>query len=329
MVRATVCGVSSAALAGPPPSEGPFRHEAFLYAGEGEFLEGTTAFIRDAVAGAEPILVVVSVHKIDLLRQRLNSDAGRVRFADMDDVGSNPARIIPAWADFVSEHGERPLRGIGEPIWAERSPAELVECQRHEALLNVAFAESAGFNLMCPYDTAALDPDVVAEAMHSHPFVRVDDVKRASPEYLGIDKLAQPFSTPLPEPPASCANLPFRAESLRGLRSLVLREATSAGMDDARAADTVTAVHEVASNSLRHAGGWGVLRVWRTEDSLIYDVSDDGHIDEPLVGRRRPAVRDQGGRGLWMVNQLCELVQVRSTPTGTTVRMHLRLKPGH
>jgi anti-sigma regulatory factor (Ser/Thr protein kinase) len=100
-------------------------------------------------------------------------------------------------------------------------------------------------------------------------------------------------------------------------------------MDDARAADTVTAVHEVASNSLRHAGGWGVLRVWRTEDSLIYDVSDDGHIDEPLVGRRRPAVRDQGGRGLWMVNQLCELVQVRSTPTGTTVRMHLRLKPGH
>jgi prepilin-type processing-associated H-X9-DG protein len=33
------------------------------------------------------------------------------------------------------------LRGAGEPIWPERRPAELVECQRHESLLNVAFAD--------------------------------------------------------------------------------------------------------------------------------------------------------------------------------------------
>lgn len=325
---AAECAVNSSVLAGSPSSESPFRHEAFLYADEGEFLEGTTAFIRDAVVVREPILVVVSSRKIDLLRKRLESDAGKVRFADMDDVGTNPARIIPAWTDFVSAHGERPLRGIGEPIWAARSPAELVECQRHESLLNVAFAETAGFNLMCPYDTAALGPDVVAEALHSHPFVRGESAEWASPEYLGIETLAQPFSTPLPEAPGSCAELVFGTQSLRDVRSLVWREATSAGMDDARAADAVMAVHEVASNSLRHAGGWGVLRVWRTEDSLICEVDDDGHIDEPLVGRTRPEVRDPGGRGLWMVNQLCELVQVRSTPTGTTVRMHLRLNPG-
>ena len=86
----------------------------------------------------------------------------------------------------------------------------------------------------------------------------------------------------------------------------------------------MTAVNEVASNSLRHAGGWGVLRVWQAEDALICEVSDDGHIDEPLVGRMRPDIGDRGGRGLWMVNQLRELVQVRSTGTGTTVRMHFR-----
>ena len=68
----------------------------------------------------------------------------------------------------------RRLRGIGEPIWADRSPDELVECQRHEALLNLAFADAGDFWLLCPYDVDALDPDVIAEAHHSHPAVVAD-----------------------------------------------------------------------------------------------------------------------------------------------------------
>jgi anti-sigma regulatory factor (Ser/Thr protein kinase) len=307
-----------------PQSEDPFRHEALFYVDEGEFLEGTTAFIRAAVQAGEPILVVVSSRKIDLLREQLKSEAPKVRFADMDDVGINPARIIPAWTDFVVEHGDRPMRGIGEPIWAERSPAELVECQRHESLLNVAFAGSTDFNLMCPYDTVALGQDVIDEARRSHRFIRRDGGRRASPEYLGIKTLAGLFSEPLPEPSRSSVDLVFQAESLGGLRAFVLREATYAGIDDSQAADIVTAVNEIASNSLRHAGGWGVLRVWQTGDAFICEVSDDGHIDEPLIGRVRPEVGDSAGRGLWMVNQLCELVQLRATPTGTTVRMHFR-----
>ncbi len=316
--------MSSSALAGLSEAADSFHHEAFFYAGEGQFLEGATAFILDGVRASEPILVVVSARKIDLLRARLQSDASKVQFDDMNNVGINPARIIPEWTEFVSEHGDRPKRGIGEPIWAERSEAELVECQRHESLLNVAFAGSAGFNLLCPYDTAALGQDVLDEACHSHPFIRRDGEQSASPEYLGIDELAGPFSVPLPEPASASLDMVFQAGSLGGLRALLSREATHTGIGDSRVADLVTAVNEVASNSLRHAGGWGVLRVWQTGDALICEVSDDGHIDEPLVGRMRPEIGDRGGRGLWMVNQLCELVQVRSTATGTTVRMHFR-----
>jgi MEDS: MEthanogen/methylotroph, DcmR Sensory domain len=44
------------------------------------------------------------------------------------------------------------LRGIGEPLFATRSADELVECQRHEALLNLAFQDAPGFWLLCPYD---------------------------------------------------------------------------------------------------------------------------------------------------------------------------------
>ena len=56
-------------------------------------------------------MVVVSARKIDLLRQSLGALAPGVQFADMDDIGLNPARIIPAWTEFVAAHDGRPVRG--------------------------------------------------------------------------------------------------------------------------------------------------------------------------------------------------------------------------
>ncbi|HKG04275.1 MAG TPA: MEDS domain-containing protein, partial [Conexibacter sp.] len=115
-----------------------FRHEAMLYAGEQGFVKGALRFLREGVARREPALVIVSARKIALLRDALGADAAHVRFDDIADVGANPARIIPTWTAFVREADAegRPLRGIGEPISAERSPAELFECHRHESLLN-------------------------------------------------------------------------------------------------------------------------------------------------------------------------------------------------
>jgi anti-sigma regulatory factor (Ser/Thr protein kinase) len=306
------------------PNHDGFRHEAFIYAGEKEFVAGATAFLRAGVRAKEPALVVVSGRKIDLLRQGLKADAGKVTFADMGSVGVNPARIIPAWAEFVAHHEGRRLRGIGEPIWAERGPDELVECQRHESLLNVAFAGHDGFTLMCPYDTENLDRDVLAEARRSHPFIRRHGAEWFSDDYLGTDHCGSAFSQPLPEPPASAVDLVFQTGSLREMRSLVLEHALHAGLGRPRADDAVAAVNEVVSNTMRHGGGQGRLRIWTTTETLVCEVSDDGHLHEPLVGRVRPELGTSGGRGLWMVNQLCELVQVRSWPTGTTIRMHLR-----
>ena len=165
-----------AAVRGDHESEAGFCHEALLYSGRDEFLQATGAFIREGISAGEPALVVVSAEKIALLRGDLGRDAELVQFADMSEVGSNPARIIQAWRDFVAERGDagRPARGIGEPIGSDRSPAELAECQRHESLLNVAFAATQAFRLMCPYDTETLDPAVVEEALRSHPVVTAD-----------------------------------------------------------------------------------------------------------------------------------------------------------
>jgi hypothetical protein len=44
-----------------------------------------------------------------------------------------------------------------------------------------------------------------------------------------------------------------------------------------------------------------------------------------MAGRERPTAERDRGRGLWMVNQLCDLVQLRSFPEGAAVRVHLYL----
>jgi anti-sigma regulatory factor (Ser/Thr protein kinase) len=303
-----------------------FCHEAFLYAGRDEFLHGTTAFIRDGLAADEPTLVVVGAEKIALLRAELGTDAADVRFADMAEVGSNPARIIPAWSDFLEERSDksRPLRGIGEPIGPHRGPVELVECQRHEMLLNLAFEGTPAFWLMCPYDTDALDPVVVDEALRSHPIVSDGRGRADSTSYGGLLAAAAPFREPLREPATQPKEFHFEAAGLAALRQYVALRAAGAGLDVIRTEDLLLTVNEVATNSLRHAHGSGVLRVWEEPDHLICEVRDGGTFDNPLAGRERPVGGQEGGYGLWLANQLCDLVQVRSFVTGTVVRLHMR-----
>jgi len=303
-----------------------FRHEALFYQGDTGFLAGTSSFIREAVAAGEPTLVVVSAAKIDMLRSELGGEAESVHFADMAEVGANPARIIPAWTEFAARHSAegRSFRGIGEPIWKGRGPAELIECQRHESLLNVAFSGGAPWWLLCPYDTQALDPAVVDEAQRSHPFVMEGAGHRESGDYRGIEVEAAPFDAPLPEPSAPTAGLAFENGPLSALRSFVSRQAASAGLGAIRTADFVVAVNEVATNSLRFGGGRGTLRMWQEDEAIICEIHDGGHLNQPLVGRQRPRADQDSGRGLWLANHLCDLVQLRSFPEGTAVRAHLR-----
>ena len=142
-----------------------YRHEAALYTSASEFLAITTEFILDGLEAGEPTLVVVSLTKIDALRSCLGEAASKVQFADMAAVGANPARIIPAWREFLDRHsddGRQAVRGIGEPIDRSRTAAELVESQIHEELLNLAFPDNPDFALLCPYDTAGLDDATIA-----------------------------------------------------------------------------------------------------------------------------------------------------------------------
>jgi anti-sigma regulatory factor (Ser/Thr protein kinase) len=311
----------------PHHTVGCFHHATLFYTGEDGFLEGTVPFIREAVAAEEPILLAVSPSKIDALQQALGDDADRVRFADMHSLGRNPARIIPAWRRFLRENAadDRPVRGVGEPVWAGRSDAELSECQRHEALLNVAFDGGRAWRLLCPYDLDALDEEVIDAARRSHPFLeqqgRSDISEGYVPSHCGSgffeDALAPPITPP--------HELTFTGEQLASVRRFVSQAASGASLDGARSEDLVLAMNELATNSVRHGGGAGTVRVWTEKDTLLCEVGDRGHITEPLIGRTPPTPGQRSGRGLWVVNHLCDLVQIHSTPAGSRVRVHMRL----
>jgi anti-sigma regulatory factor (Ser/Thr protein kinase) len=109
---------------------------------------------------------------------------------------------------------------------------------------------------------------------------------------------------------------------LREARDTVRVRAVEAGLAE-RSDDFVIAVNEILSNSLHHAREDGTLRIWDEPDGLVCEVRDHGRILHPLIGREEPAVGQVGGQGIWLVNLVCDLVQVRSSPDGSTVRMKM------
>jgi anti-sigma regulatory factor (Ser/Thr protein kinase) len=105
---------------------------------------------------------------------------------------------------------------------------------------------------------------------------------------------------------------------------VVASYARRAGLPDERLANLVLAASEVAANTLRHTGAGGTMHVWHTEEEILCQIQDEGWITDPLAGRvRRPA--DERGHGLWVVNQMCDLAELRTGPAGTTIRLHMAL----
>lgn len=308
-------------LAEPPHAA--YRHEALLYRDDDEFLAGTVPFIEEALALRQPVMVALPEPRLALARQELGSAASTVRLVDMGQLGANPARIMPVWREFIDEacRDGQEARGIAEPMWPGRHAAEVAECQLHEALLNLAVEPSRPLWLRCPYDVQRLGSPETDGALHSHQAIVASTPHLHSPGGQGAPRGIGMFSARLPDPPASADVLGFGPANLTAVRSRVAEQTSAVGLDPERAADLTLAVWELAVNSTEHGGGPAELRIWREPDALVCEVADPGHIDDYLVGRRSPDPASLGQRGMWLVNQLCDLVQLRSSTEGTTARI--------
>ncbi|SFJ99778.1 Anti-sigma regulatory factor (Ser/Thr protein kinase) [Streptosporangium canum] len=298
----------------------PFVHPALFYRGARQYLDGTVPFIREGLAAGEPVAVAVPPQNVELLRAELGEAASEVRFLDMTRAGRNPGRIIPGvLRAFADLHPAGRVRIIGEPIWAGRSATEYPACVQHEALINLAFSGRA-VTILCPYDLDGLDPSVIAEAEMTHPVVMDGYGQRTSRVYAP-ERIIQDYNQPLPDP-VDAAALGFAGGDLGRVRDFVVGHAASMGLCGERLEDLRLIASELAANSLDYGGGSGTVRIWAENGQVAVDVTDAGHILDPLAGRRPADPRQRGSRGLLVTNLLSDLVRIHTNQDGTTVRVY-------
>ena len=328
------CGIVDDGSRPPPaPGAGAARalpaggaglgHLAFLYHGADDYLEHVLAFVRAGLARSEPVFVALP----DGLGWRVQAAAGparrRLAVADMSELGRNPARITLALGSFARQHAGKRIRIVTESLWRGRSDAETAEVMKHEALVRLALGP-ADAEVLCPYNAAELGPSLIDGACRTHPEIFERGRRRPSSGYLaGGGVLAE---AELPPPPAAAEFIAYRTH-LSPVRALVDRFAQAAGLPADRRADLVLAVSELAANTLTHTPGGGTAHIWTSGHEIICQVHDGGWITDPMAGRKRPPP-DSGGQGLWVVNDVCDLVEMRSGPAGTTTRLHVRLPGG-
>jgi len=313
-------------------SPGLARHRALFYRELGEYASTVASFLLagDVQAGAAFIAVPGERHAElwRALKQQAASAAARTiaagaTFGDMCELGRNPGRIIPMIQALIESSTGGGVRFVGEPIWPGRSTAEMREATRHEALINAAF-DGSPVSILCPYDVARLPGWVIADARRTHPLLVSQGTERRSMAFDGPGLVPEDCDAPLPKVPARAFVTDYRS-NLRDVRDLIGEHANKAGLDQTRAVDLTLAVSEVAANTLRHTGSGGTISIWRTDGELVCQLDDSGFIADPMAGRRSPDRDHRGGHGLWLVHQVCDLVELRTSEQGTSVRMHMRL----
>ncbi|WTD65324.1 ATP-binding protein [Micromonospora sp. NBC_01638] len=113
------------------------------------------------------------------------------------------------------------------------------------------------------------------------------------------------------------------ATDVRALRAFVSAGALARGLPPQRVELLTLAVSELATNTLQHTTDGGRVRLWAESRQLFCDVVDQG--PTRVFGRGMPTADAVRGRGLAIVEQVCDEVAVLTGPDGTVVRIRLSL----
>ncbi|GIF75951.1 ATP-binding protein [Asanoa siamensis] len=116
----------------------------------------------------------------------------------------------------------------------------------------------------------------------------------------------------------------FAAQDLRTVRHAVATYLHDARVERDLAEDVVVAVNELLANAIRHGGGRGRLDLATDDTTITCSVTDYGGAAViPTITEPRPDV--PGGRGLWLVDRLCDTLDIDPHPDGLTVTVNIHL----
>jgi anti-sigma regulatory factor (Ser/Thr protein kinase) len=297
-------------------------HEALLYRGQSQLDRALRDFVAGGADAGEPVLAVLPTDNIDLVLGGLGDLMREVCFEDMAVVGHNPNCLLELYQEWIEGHEGR-VRVVGESIWPGRTYAEMVECLRHEALVNRELGACPA-TILCPFDADRLEPAALAGAELTHPsLLSGDGVRRPSRRYREPEEVYSGRQWPQEPAKPPISEINFDGD-LRELRESVAVDPIVARLSSERRADLVFAINEVATNTLKYDEGDCTARIWHDGTSVVTEVNSEWIVPDPAAGRRRPPPDSHRGRGLWLVNQLSDLVELRSSGGGTSLRIHVR-----
>lgn len=301
--------------------QGARVHEALPYRGRAHFANSCASVVREGLERDERMIVLAAQDKIDDVQDALGRTADDVALVATDEHGRNPTRITTLLHSFQSAGDGRHSRGVQATALAGRCAAAQSEILLGEHMLNDPSLRSWQLSMICLYDVAELDEDAALSMRQCHPTIRdASNGSAPSPDYQP-DGAAMVLATPLAAPPTNAARITVTSGHLGRARAFVRGAAGALRVDPDRVDDMVLAVNEAVTNSIRFGGGRAELAVFPEGNAVVCDVRDEGRITDPLVGRIAPLPGATDGRGMWLVNQLCDLVQIRSGTDGTAVRV--------
>ena len=307
----------------PHVRDGEFVHEALLYHGGEDRRTAIGHFAQEAREAGEPLLVAMPSDDLARLRGQLTRTGGDVEFAEIESVAANPACLLPVIDDWIDEHVPAGrARIICESVWPGRELPETVESLRQEDVFNRALAGRAA-TLLCPYDADGLSPLALEGAQRTHPFLIEAGARRRSATYRAPDAHDPDERWPLDPAPREAVRYQLE-DDLRRFRDAIGTDPRLDGLPGPQRQDLVLAANEAAINAVQHGDGACSAVVWSDDDRVVVEIRAGTAVPNLLAGCRRPDPAAPSGRGLWLINQVCDLVQARSGPAGTTMRMHVR-----
>lgn len=293
-------------------------HEALVYSSDEEFLARVVPFLHDGISAGQPAIVVLTPKKVALLREALGQDAQGVSFVDAGTHYRRPAHALAEYRRQLDEELARPnvelVRVIGEVQFGPTTQ-EHEDWTRYESVLNRAFAGYPAW-VVCPYDARFLPDQVVADALHTHPFVSSGDQPDPSAGYIETDELVEP-PVRIRTVRAAGGGGPLerltitRERDLDDLRRAVAGAARAGGLAPVIVEDVTVAVGELARDGLRRGEEETSVQVARDRARWHCDVtgpvSEQTDTDDDL--------------GLLIARLISERVELAAGPGTQTVRL--------
>ncbi|WP_131738811.1 sensor histidine kinase [Actinomadura roseirufa] len=310
-----------------------FVHQGCVYTGDDEFLGMAVPFIAEGLRREEPVLVTTTPANLGLVQAALGRHAHKVDYAETAFFGRRPPQRVAAFTGYRYRHPRTGrVRIIAEPVWSGRSARQVEAWECMESALNAVLA-GTGIHMICPYDARRVEPGIVANARRTHPHMVDGTAVAASDSYTEPLAFVRHRSTPLPGRPDDAVTLAFGGD-LGRLRHAIVLETAMLGLLGERLMIFAAAVAEIltgAGSAGATAGGAAgavgapppTVALWARPGEVVCDIRLPATTSlDPFIGLHPPTLDPRPGDGFWLARQICDHLDVRSGPDGTTVRLH-------